>query len=96
MTKFSGAWMKGKLKFLKNMNCPDQAKCFELLELALDGAVDVKQREQFEMQIKNCMPCYQKYNLDQAIKDLVRTKLENKTAPQGLAENIINQIKSAS
>ena len=48
MVKFSGAWLKSRLKFLKNMHCPDQANCFKILQLMLDNEADEAQKAQFE------------------------------------------------
>ena len=86
--------MKSKLKFLKNMNCPDQAKCLEVLELMLDGEATAEQKKQFELQIKNCMPCYKQYNLDKAIKEMLLDKVEVKEVPVGLVDNIRTKIRS--
>ncbi len=95
MGRLSGAWLKSKLKFLKNMNCPDQARCFEILQLVLDEEADEAQRERFELQIKNCMPCYKRYNLDVAIKDVLKNKIEVKSVPEDLVDSIKFKIKNA-
>ena len=95
MAKFSGAWLKSKLRFLKNMDCPDQANCFKILQYMLDNEADEAQREQFELQIKNCMPCYKRYHLDAAIKEVLRNKIEVKSVPDDLVDTIKLKIKNA-
>lgn len=95
MAKFSGAWLKGKLKFLKNMECPDQANCFKILQLMLDNEANEAQKKQFELQIKNCMPCYERYHLDAAIKEVLQTKVEVKSVPDDLVDTIKLKIKNA-
>jgi len=95
MSKIPGTWRNDNSKILKDLNCPSQANCFEILQLALDGEICETQRGQFEKQITSCMPCFKKYNLDNAIRLILKSRLENKTAPKGLAESIIDQIKNA-
>ena len=95
MIKFSRAWLKCKLRFLKNMDCPDQAKCFKVLQFVLDEEADEAEKAQFKIQIKNCMPCYEKYHLDAAIKEVLQTKLEVKPVPEDLVDNIKLKIKNA-
>ena len=95
MVKFSGAWLKSRLKFLRNMECPDQANCFKTLQLVLDNEADDAQKAQFELQIKNCMPCYKRYHLDAAIKEVLQTKIEMKSVPDDLVDSIKLKIKNA-
>lgn len=95
MVKFSGAWLKSRLKFLKNMHCPDQANCFKILQLMLDNEADEAQKAQFEWQIKNCMPCYKMYRLDAVIKEVLQTKIEVKSVPDDLVDTIKLKIKNA-
>ena len=94
MVKFSGAWLKSKLKFLKDMNCPDQANCLKILQLMLDNEADETQKKQFELQIKNCMPCYKMYHLDAAIKEVLQSKIETKPVPDDLVDTIKLKIKN--
>ncbi|MDN5205179.1 anti-sigma factor [Fulvivirgaceae bacterium BMA10] len=94
MGKFSGVWLKSKLKFLRNMQCPDKANCFEILELMMDGEATEEQKKSFELQIQHCMPCYKKYHLDVAIKEVLQTKLNNKPAPVDLVDSIKLKINN--
>ncbi len=95
MGKFTGAWLKSKLKFMKSMDCPDQSNCFKVLQFMIDQEASESEKEQFRLQIKNCMPCYKRYHLDVAIKELLQNKIPSKSVPEDLVETIKIKIKNA-
>ena len=62
--------------------------CLELLNLVLDQEASPGQYKHFEEHLKNCMPCYEKYNIDVAIKKMIREKCADRRVPSGLVETI--------
>lgn len=64
-------------------------RCLELLELITDGEATPEEERQFRKHIDDCLPCYETFNLEQSIKEMLRTKLEKKQVP----EDLINAIK---
>ena len=66
--------------------------CLELLNLVLDKAASSEEEENFKEHLKKCMPCYEKYNLDMAIKKLIQEKCCGKQVPEGLAATIRSKV----
>ena len=65
--------------------------CMKLLSKVLDNEANDDLKDQFLEHIKICMPCYQRYHLDMAIKQLLKTKCGNKKAPADLIQSIRTQ-----
>ena len=62
---------------MKNMkhDCPHQQECLQLLQSILDGEATQEQKDKFMgNHLEECMPCYQNYHLEVAIRDLLRKK----------------------
>lgn len=70
----------------------DKTDCLELLNLVLDSAASTEEQESFKEHLKQCMPCYEKYNLDMAIKRLIQEKCCGKHVPEGLAASIRSKV----
>lgn len=67
-----------------------RASCMEMLQLVLDGEVTPEQREYFIAHMDHCMPCFRTYQVDMAIKQLLKDRCCGGDAPGDL----VNQIKS--
>ena len=74
---------QGPLKDNANFS-PD---CLELLNLVLDEEASPGQRQFFFEHLKGCMPCHEKFNIDMAIKKMIKEKC-GKNVPEGLMETI--------
>lgn len=66
--------------------------CMEMLQLILDGQVSHEQREYFKAHMDNCMPCFESYQVDMAIKQLVKDRCCGGEAPGELILQIRTQI----
>ncbi|MBL7838544.1 MAG: mycothiol system anti-sigma-R factor [Cyclobacteriaceae bacterium] len=64
--------------------------CMQMLQDMLDGEATPEQQDEFKDHMYGCMPCYQKYNLEMVIKDL----LKSKCCGQGAPPELIAQIKA--
>ncbi len=73
-------------------NQPDHSECLKLLHLVLDDEATPAQREYFEKHVCNCMPYYEIYNVDKAIKSMVKETCCGKNAPADLAAHIKAQL----
>ena len=62
--------------------------CLELLNLVLDQEASPEQHEHFKKHLENCLPCYEKYNIDVAIKKMIKEKCADRNVPVGLVETI--------
>jgi len=67
-----------------------RASCMEMLQLVLDGEVTPEQRAYFIAHMDHCMPCFRTYQVDMAIKQL----LKDRCCGDGAPGDLVNQIKS--
>ena len=72
----------------------DCEKCLELLELILDGEASPEEEKLFRKHIQDCLPCYESYNLETSIKQILQTKLEKKQVPDDLIARIRSKIRN--
>lgn len=78
----------------KNMKheCPHQQECLQLLQSILDGEATTEQKDRFMgHHLEECMPCYQNYHLEVAIRDLLKKKCASE-APQDLVDSIKQKV----
>ncbi|MBL7848640.1 MAG: mycothiol system anti-sigma-R factor [Cyclobacteriaceae bacterium] len=69
-----------------------RATCMEMLQLYLDGEVTQEQRAYFLHHMDMCMPCFKGYQVDMAIKELLKTRCCGEGAPGDLVQQIKAQI----
>lgn len=67
--------------------------CIEMLQDMIDGDATPEQQEEFKDHIYGCMPCYQKYNLEMVIKELLKSKCCGNGAPPELIAQIKAKIE---
>jgi mycothiol system anti-sigma-R factor len=73
-------------------NSATKPNCREMLQTILDGEATEEQKDYFRQHIGGCMPCYQSYDLEIAIKQLLQTKCCGGEAPSDLVEKIKEQL----
>jgi anti-sigma factor (TIGR02949 family) len=69
--------------------------CLEMLQLMIDGDATPEQEIQFREHMEACLPCYQTYNLEIALKELLKSKCSGNGAPPDLIERIKMQISQS-
>ena len=69
-----------------------KASCMEMLQLVLDGEVTLEQREYFLTHMDHCMPCFKSYQVDIAIKQLLKDRCCGEAAPVDLVMQIKSKI----
>lgn len=67
--------------------------CMQMLQDMIDGDASPEQQEEFKDHMYGCMPCYQKYNLEMVIKELIKSKCCGKDAPADLIAKIKSKIE---
>jgi anti-sigma factor (TIGR02949 family) len=73
-------------------DCENKRECLQMLQLILDGEASPEQKDHFLKQhLEECMPCYQNYNLEVAIRQLLKTKC-SQHAPQDLVDSIKKKV----
>ncbi len=77
----------------RKLNCSDASKCFQLLESILDGENDQDSKEVLKEKLAKCQPCFEHYHLEQAIRDVLKTKCTKHAVPEELASSIRQKIK---
>ena len=70
-------------------------KVLGMLDSVLDEEAQDRQQQEFHDHIEKCMPCYEKYNLDKSLKELIRHRCNNTQVPSGLVEAIKVQISQS-
>jgi mycothiol system anti-sigma-R factor len=65
-----------------------KSSCLEMLQVILDGEASDEQKQFFKQHMDACMPCFKGYELDMAIKQLVKSKCCGGDAPTELVEQI--------
>ncbi len=76
----------------KGSSQPGHSECLELLHLVLDGEASAEQKDFFDKHVCNCMPYYEIYHVDKAIKSLVKNTCCGKNVPSDLADAIKEQL----
>ena len=75
---------------------PRKKNCLEMLHSILDGEASAEEKKDFvEKHLDSCMPCYKKYHLEMAIRDLLKSKCGNHQAPNEIIQNIRNLINTS-
>lgn len=70
--------------------------CMEMLQVIIDGEASNEQQEYFKNHMDRCLPCFKSYDLDMAIKRLLKTKCCGSDAPTDLIDQIKMQISQNS
>ena len=69
-------------------NCENQKECMQMLQLIVDGEASQEQKDHFmKHHLEECLPCFKNYNLEVAIRELLKTKCSEQ-APQELVDSI--------
>lgn len=64
----------------------------EMLQLYLDGEVSPEQRAYFLGHMDHCMSCFRTYQIDVAIKELLKSRCCGEDCPSDLVTQIKAQI----
>lgn len=70
-------------------------RCLELLERVTDGEASPEDEKDFHKHIDDCLPCYEVYNLEKSIKEMLKTKVEKKQVPEDLIQSIKQKIRNS-
>ncbi len=76
----------------RKQSCSDVSKCFKLLESILDGQNDHDSNEVLKEKLAKCQPCFEHYHLEQAIREVLKTKCTKHAVPNELAFSIRQKI----
>jgi anti-sigma factor (TIGR02949 family) len=77
----------------RKLQCSDVTKCFELLESILDGDMAQGGSEILKDKLAKCQPCFQHFHLEQAIREVLKTKCTKQEVPSELTDSIRQKIQ---
>lgn len=84
--------MKSPDQSKMKQDCQNQRECFEMLQMILDGEASPKEKDLFlKEHLEQCMPCYKNYNLEIAIRELLKSKC-TQLAPPDLVDSIRKKV----
>jgi len=83
------SWLK--LNLFGQISCEG---CMKLLELVMDGEATPEEEKHFHKHINDCLPCFETFNMEQSIKEMLQTKLEKKQVPEDLINSIKQKIRN--
>jgi anti-sigma factor (TIGR02949 family) len=79
----------------RKLACSDVTKCFQLLESILDGEMGETGQELMKEKLAKCQPCFEHFHLEQAIRDVLKTKCTKQPVPSELAKSIRQMIQES-
>lgn len=79
----------------RKLQCNDVTKCFQLLESILDGEMGETGQELMKEKLAKCQPCFEHFHLEQAIRDVLKTKCTKQPVPTELANSIRQMIQES-
>ena len=79
----------------RKLECGDVSKCFQLLESILDGEMGDTGKEQMTEKLAKCQPCFEHFHLEQAIREVLKTKCTKQPVPTELADSIRQMIQES-
>ncbi len=74
---------------------PNHNECLRILHLVLDGEANDEETAIFKAHLKNCMPYYEIYSVDEAIREMLKKNCKNKQLSPEIKEEIKSRIFKA-
>lgn len=71
-----------------NNGCTEFEECLSILYLMLDNEANQEQEAYINKHIEKCMVCFEQYEVEKQIRQLLQTKLANQEVPRDLAQSI--------
>jgi mycothiol system anti-sigma-R factor len=90
----SGVIDRIKSLFAGGKTCPQEEKCLELARIMLDDESTTEEQAYVEQHIHECSKCYENYEIEKAVREVVKNKVENKEVPSEVVEEILSKIGS--
>lgn len=81
-------------KSLTGRKSINHKECLQILDMVLDD--EMEESEEFRNHLEVCMPCYEQYNLDKAIKKVLKARCQKQPVPEDLSDSIRQHITNHS
>jgi anti-sigma factor (TIGR02949 family) len=69
--------------------------CVQSLQLVVDGEASKEQEEYFMNHLDECIPCYNFYEVEKSVKQILQNKIEKKPCPPHVLENIREKLRKS-
>jgi anti-sigma factor (TIGR02949 family) len=79
----------------RKLQCNDVTRCFQLLESILDGELGDNGKDMLKEKLDKCQPCFEHFHLEQAIREVLKTKCTKQPVPTELADSIRQMIQES-
>ena len=66
--------------------------CLCKLNLVLDGEGTEEEIQYLQNHIEECAPCYNHYNIEKSVKEVIKHKIEQRPVPPNLIDSIRGNI----
>jgi len=79
--------------FRKSFGMSDCSEYAKLIQLVVDNEATKSEEAYLRKHLENCIRCLELFEVDTALKEALKLRLENKEVPTGLAQAIKDKIK---
>jgi len=76
-------------------SCPEEAKCLEMARVMLDDESTIEDTNYVMEHIDNCYKCYDNYDVEMAIREVVKQKGRNLEVPESVISEILLKITAS-
>jgi len=83
-------WMGSLFKPGKKTTSCD---CLKTLHLVIDGEATKEQEDRLMKHLAECLSCYNSFQLEQSVKQLIQNKIQKKPCPPNVLENIRAKLR---
>jgi anti-sigma factor (TIGR02949 family) len=77
---------------MADRKCPDFQKYLQVLHLILDNEATEADHHYLFNHLEGCSCCLNEYELEKQVRELIKTKLEQRPVPPGLTQSIKAKI----
>lgn len=75
-----------------NGACPEFQKCLKVLYLMLDEEASQEEEAYLMEHVEKCLFCFEQYEVEKQIRDLLKTKIAKMSVPSDLVDSIRSKI----
>ncbi len=72
----------------ESSNCKEFTKCLEYLYLMLDNEATTTQKDYLMKHMESCMVCFEQYEVEKQLRELLKGNLASQPVPADLAQVI--------